>query len=53
MNRRLRQQFGIKRLCLHARQLELKHPASGNKLSVQAPLPDDLRGLWKSLGFSA
>lgn len=53
MNRRLRQQFGIKRLCLHARQLELKHPASGNKLSVQAPLPDDLRGLWKSLVFSA
>ncbi len=53
MNRRLRQQFGIKRLCLHARQLELRHPASGNKLSVQAPLPDDLSGLWLSLGFSA
>lgn len=41
MNRRLRQQLGIKRLCLHARKLEFKHPASGNRLSIEAPLPED------------
>lgn len=51
MNRRLRQQLGIKRLCLHARQLEFKHPASGNKLCVRAPLPDDLASLWSAFGF--
>jgi 23S rRNA-/tRNA-specific pseudouridylate synthase len=49
MNRRLRQQLGIKRLCLHARQLEFKHPASGNRLRIEAPLPEDLAGVLKAL----
>lgn len=49
MNRRLRQQLGIKRLCLHARQLEFKHPASGNRLRIEAPLPEDLAGVLNAL----
>jgi RluA family pseudouridine synthase len=49
MNRRLRQQLGIKRLCLHARQLEFKHPASGNRLCIEAPLPEDLAGVLEAL----
>lgn len=49
MNRRLRQQLGVKRLCLHARKLEFKHPASGNRLCIEAPLPEDLAGLLEAL----
>lgn len=33
------------RLALHARTLELEHPISGERLSVNAPLPPDL-ALW-------
>ena len=43
LNRKLRRELGIKRLCLHARRLQLKHPASGQMLTVEAPLPDDLK----------
>ncbi len=49
MNRRLRQQLGIKRLCLHARQLEFKHPASGNRVRYEASLPEDLAGVLTAL----
>jgi len=52
MNRRLRQQFGIKRLCLHARKIEFKHPISGYKMSVEAPLPPDLSELFSALAFT-
>lgn len=40
-NRRLRKTHGIKRLCLHARNIELPHPATGKRLRVTAPLPED------------
>lgn len=49
MNRRLRQQLGIKRLCLHARQLEFKHPASGNRVRYEAPLPEDMAAVLAAL----
>lgn len=29
------------RMLLHAAELELEHPATGQRLSVAAPLPDD------------
>lgn len=31
---------GVKRLCLHARSLEFRHPDRGEQLSVEAPLDD-------------
>jgi 23S rRNA-/tRNA-specific pseudouridylate synthase len=34
------------RLALHAARLELVHPGTGAKLTVDAPFPSDLRGLF-------
>jgi RluA family pseudouridine synthase len=42
LNRRLRKELGLKRLCLHARTLKLKHPVTGAELVIEAPLPDDM-----------
>jgi len=51
LNRRLRQQLGLKRLALHARQLTFKHPASGYQTTLKAPLPADLAALAQTLEF--
>jgi 23S rRNA pseudouridine955/2504/2580 synthase len=40
-NRALARQ-GVKRLFLHARRLALVHPASKEKLRLEAPLPEDM-----------
>jgi len=32
-----------KRVCLHAKYLEFKHPQTGNVVAVQAPLPADMQ----------
>ena len=40
-NRRLRR-VGLKRLFLHAAEVELIHPQTGQKLTVKATLPDEL-----------
>lgn len=45
LNRKLRQSLGARRLFLHAHELRLKHPASGQMLSVKAPLPQDLNAI--------
>ena len=34
------------RLALHASQLTLKHPVTGELLTLEAPLPEDLVALW-------
>lgn len=41
MNKTL-QKRGLKRMFLHACKMVLKHPLTGDKLSLEAPLPDDL-----------
>ena len=41
-NRRLHK-LGLKRMFLHAYSLELDHPLTGEKLVLQAALPDDLQ----------
>lgn len=33
---------GFKRLCLHAASLTFTHPASNEKIRIEAPLPDDV-----------
>lgn len=48
LNRKLRQSLGARRLFLHAHGLRLKHPASGQMLSVKAPLPSDLAEVVKA-----
>jgi len=35
--------FGLKRQFLHAIKVQFRHPKTGRKLIVEAPLPDDLR----------
>ena len=39
---------GFPRPALHARRLALTHPISGEALVVEAPVPDDLRALWRA-----
>ncbi len=51
MNRRLRQDLGLRRLALHAWRLQFKHPASGQPMDLRAPLPLDLESLWQKLGW--
>jgi 23S rRNA pseudouridine955/2504/2580 synthase len=41
LNRALAKQ-GLKRLCLHARNLAFVHPLSGERLRLEAPLPAEL-----------
>lgn len=51
LNRKLRQSIGARRLFLHAHELRLKHPASGQMLSVKAPLPQDLSAVLEAAGI--
>ncbi len=41
LNKRLAKQ-GLKRMFLHAARLVFDHPVSGERLAIEAPLPDDL-----------
>ncbi|MEL7297529.1 MAG: 23S rRNA pseudouridine(1911/1915/1917) synthase RluD [Pseudomonadota bacterium] len=40
---------GFRRQALHAAELQFHHPESGDALTVQAPLPDDLEALLAAL----
>lgn len=51
LNRRLRPEVGLKRLFLHAARLEFKHPASGQPLRLEAPLPENLTTVRARLGL--
>jgi tRNA pseudouridine65 synthase len=42
LNREYRAAHGLHRLGLHAYRVELDHPITGERLSVTAPVPDDL-----------
>jgi len=48
LNRTLLRQ-GLKRMFLHAASLEMRHPLSGEPLSLRAPLPDDLQHFLQTL----
>lgn len=39
----------IQRQALHASQLEFDHPATGDRLTVNAPLPEDIKNFIKAL----
>jgi 23S rRNA pseudouridine955/2504/2580 synthase len=40
---------GLKRMFLHSAETNLKHPVSGEKLKLVAPLPADLQKFMNSL----
>ena len=43
---------GLKRMFLHARRLAFKHPASGERVEVEAKLPEDLSRFLRAVGDS-
>ena len=47
-NQRL-QKMGLKRLFLHAATLSFTHPISGERITLDAPLPADLQNLLDGL----
>ena len=51
LNRGFREKHGLCRLALHALAVSLPHPRTGAKLTITAPLPDDLRLPLLKLGF--
>ena len=50
-NRLFRERFGLHRLALHAASLEFNHPATGERLRIVAPVPEDLAGALKRMGI--
>ena len=47
-----RPQPGLDRFFLHAARLGLAHPATGSRLEIAAPLPDELRRVLGTLGLT-
>lgn len=41
---------GLKRMFLHAAELTLAHPSTGEPLAIRSPLPDDLTRFMRSIG---
>jgi tRNA pseudouridine65 synthase len=52
INRLFREQYGLRRLALHARALSFDHPHTGALVAVRVPLPDDLREPLARVGFA-
>ena len=48
LNKALRKE-GLPRMFLHAHSLTLNHPLTGERLQIEAPLPEDLTGLVRRL----
>lgn len=50
-NVQLNKRYHAERQLLHARQLELEHPATGNPLRLVAPFPDDIKAVFGALHY--
>ncbi|MEO1368952.1 MAG: pseudouridine synthase [Acidobacteriota bacterium] len=50
-NRLLREHYGLARLALHAFEIHVDHPTSGERLTIRAPLPRDLADPLRRLGL--
>jgi tRNA pseudouridine65 synthase len=50
-NRIARERFGLLRLFLHASKLSLPHPVTGQRIEVEAPLPEELQHTLRELGY--
>jgi tRNA pseudouridine65 synthase len=51
INRLFRTRFGLHRLALHAASLAFPHPQTGERLTIEAPLPPDLAGPLVAMGL--
>ncbi|MFH1808303.1 MAG: pseudouridine synthase [Pseudomonadota bacterium] len=52
-NRAVQAFHGLTRLALHAAAIRFEHPITGVPVTVSAPLPDDLAGPLRHMGFDA
>ena len=52
INREYRTSYGLHRLALHAWSIAFAHPVTGERVSVTAPVPDDLAAPLFALGLS-
>ena len=52
-NRLFRERFGFHRLALHASDLSLRQPRTGEPLHLRAPLPPEMQRLFSALGLPA
>ena len=50
-NRMFRERFGLNRLALHALTIEFDHPNDDRRLSLSAPLPEDLAQPLRQMGI--
>jgi tRNA pseudouridine65 synthase len=50
INRFFREQYGLRRLALHAVEIRVVQPFSGQTLTIRAPLPEDLREPLSKMG---
>jgi tRNA pseudouridine65 synthase len=51
INRHYRATYSLHRLALHASRLAFSHPRTGQRIVVDAPMPDDLGGALDRLGL--
>jgi tRNA pseudouridine65 synthase len=51
INRHYRAEYNLHRLALHASRLVFEHPATGARVVVDAPLPEDLVTAFLKLGL--
>ncbi|MBX3187156.1 MAG: pseudouridylate synthase [Labilithrix sp.] len=51
INRHYRATYDLHRLALHARSLAFDHPVSGERIAVEAPLPEELSRAFSRLGL--
>ena len=49
-NRRYRAELGLYRLALHAQRLSFLHPASGERVTFESAVPEDLAGPLRRIG---
>lgn len=40
----------LERQALHARKIEISHPISGNRMSIESPIPSDIQSVLDTLG---
>jgi 23S rRNA pseudouridine955/2504/2580 synthase len=52
-NRQAKQRWGLSRMFLHAWKLSLPHPLTGARLSLEAPLPEELRAALSRMNLAA
>lgn len=50
VNRHYRETYALHRLALHAASIRFTHPASGQRVAVEAALPEELRTVFERLG---